>query len=84
MLLPNDLYENALFAPAVELAVEDLLPRPKVEISVTDGDNYFPAHDLAFEVRIAVVLTSTIVTVMVYRFVRGKLLKPISVVLVKP
>ena len=63
MLLPDDLYQHALFAPAIELAVEDLLPRSKVEISVSDGNNHLPAHDLAFQMGIAVVLTGSIVTV---------------------
>ena len=84
MLLTDDLYEHTFFAPAIELSIEDLLPRPKVEIPVTDGDNHLPAHDLAFEVCITVILAGTIVAVMRDRFVGGKPFKPVLVVLVEP
>jgi hypothetical protein len=83
MLLPDDLDEHALFAPAIELAVEDLLPRSKVEISVSDGDNHLPAHNLAFQMGIAVVLTGAIMAVMGYRLMGGKVLKPVFIVLVE-
>ena len=84
MLLADNLYEHALFAPPVELAVEDLLPRSKVEISVSYGDHHLPSHDLAFKVCIAVVLTGAIVAVIIDGFVGGKLFKPVLVVLVEP
>jgi hypothetical protein len=64
MLLADDLDEYAFFASAVELAVEDLFPRSKVEIPLSDGDNHLPAHDLSLEVCIAVILTGAIVAVM--------------------
>ncbi len=56
VLFADDLDQDALAAAAVELAVEDLLPRAEVELAIGDGDHHFPAHDLALEVGVGVVL----------------------------
>src|SRR5437868_4992702 len=42
--LPNDLDEHALRAAAVELAVENLLPRAKVEFAATKGKAWRNLH----------------------------------------
>jgi hypothetical protein len=83
-LFTDDLYEHAFFAPPVELTVEDLFPRPKVEIAISNGDHHLASHDLALQVGVSVVLTGAIVAVMGDGFMRGKLLKPVLVVLVEP
>ena len=46
-LLPDDLDQHPLRPVAVELAVEDLLPRPEVELPLRDRDDHLAAHDLA-------------------------------------
>src|SRR3974390_1537079 len=51
----DDFHQHALLAPAVELAVEDLFPRAEVEFAGGDGDDDFPAHDLALPVGVGVV-----------------------------
>ena len=40
-------------------------------------------HDLAFEVRVAVVFAGSVVQVLAYRFVRREFFKPLIVVLVQ-
>ena len=54
-LLPDYLHQHSLAPPAVELAVEDLLPRPEIEMSFRDRHHYLPAHDLPFHVSVCVV-----------------------------
>src|SRR5688572_5381665 len=63
--LADDLDEDALRPPAVELAVENLLPRAEVETAIRDGDDDLAAHDLPLVVRVAVVLAGAVVVVLV-------------------
>ncbi len=77
-LFPDDLDEDALPAPTVELAVEDLLPRAKVELSVRDRHHHLTAHDLALQVRVAVVLPGAVMAVAGDRFMRGQSFEPAS------
>src|SRR5262245_60341437 len=63
--LPDDLDQHPLRAVAVELAVENLLPRPEVEFPLRDGDHNFPAHDLPLQVGVGVVLAGAVVVVVV-------------------
>ena len=56
MLLADDLDEDALLAPAVELAVEDLLPGPEVQLSRGHRNHHFTAHDLTLNMRVGIVL----------------------------
>src|SRR3954471_9776868 len=60
---PDDLHEDALRPPSIELPVEDLLPRPEIELAVGDRHDHFPAHDLALEVGVGVVLARAVVVV---------------------
>src|SRR5262245_760047 len=52
LLLPDDLDQHPLGPVAVELAVEDLLPRPEVQLTLGNGDDDFAAHDLPLQVGI--------------------------------
>src|SRR5262245_57608847 len=61
--LPDDLDEHPLGAVAVELAVEDLLPGAEVELPPGDRHDDLPAHDLALEVGVGVVLAGAVVAV---------------------
>jgi hypothetical protein len=70
-LLTDNLDQHPLPTPAVELAVEYLLPRAKVEPPIRDCHDDLAAHDLPLEVGISIVLASAIVTVLADRFVWG-------------
>jgi hypothetical protein len=76
VLVSYNFDEHALFAPAVELAVEDLFPRTKVEFPVCNGNNRFTPHNLSLEMRITVVFTG-VVSVAAYGLVRRELPEPI-------
>jgi hypothetical protein len=60
---------SALPAAAVELPVENLLPGTEVEFARRSRDHDLPPHDLAFHMRIGVVL-SGLVAVARNRLVR--------------
>ncbi len=83
MLLADDFDEDSLLAPAVELAVEDLLPGPEVELSGGHRDDHFTAHHLTFDMRVSVVLACPVVMVLVDRFVRRQVLEPDLVVVMQ-
>src|SRR5205823_12668268 len=55
-LLADRLEQDALAPPAVELGVEDLLPRAEVEAAVGDREHDLVGHELALQVRVRVVL----------------------------
>lgn len=74
--VPNYFNEHT-FAPAtIEFAVENLLPRPKIQLPVCNGDHHFPAHDLPFQVRIGIVFARAIVIVMRNRRMGRQFLQP--------
>lgn len=79
--LADDLHQHALAPPAVELAVEDLLPRPEVELALGDGDYDFPAHDLAFHVGVGVILAGAVVVILSRGRMRGEFLEPDLIVM---
>ena len=83
MLLADDLDEDALLAPAVELAVEDLLPSSEVQLSRGHRNDHFAAHDLTPNMRVGVVLACSVVMVMVDGFVRRQVLQPDLVVVMQ-
>src|SRR3954453_3277209 len=62
--LPNHLDDHPLGAPAVELAVEDLLPRPQVEPAVGDRHDHLVVDEQVLQVRVAVVLAAAVVAVV--------------------
>jgi len=62
-LFSYDLYENALASSSVELPVKNALPWPEIHFPFRHRHNNFPAHDLAFEVGVPVVLACQIMPV---------------------
>src|SRR5258705_1622644 len=81
---PDDLDQHALLAAAVELAVEDLLPRAEVELAAGDRHDRLAPHDLALVVRVGVVLARPVVMVALRAGIeRRQLLEPALVVLVE-
>ncbi len=75
-LFANDFHENTFSAAAVEFAVEDLFPGSEVELSFGDRDDDFPSHDLAFHVRVGIVLAGAIVMILRRRRVGREFLQP--------
>ena len=76
MLLADDLHEHPLRPAAVELAVEDLLPRAEVELPLRDRDHDLAAHHLPLHVGVGVVLAGAVVVVDVRIGIeRGELLE---------
>ena len=70
-------------APAIEFAIENLLPWAEVELAVGDRDDDLAAHDLAFHMGIGVVFAGSIVVVARDRLVRRQLFKPDLVVVMQ-
>ena len=66
------IHPHSLVALAVELAVEDLLPRTEVELALGDRDDDFAAHDLALHVRVGVVFAGAVVRVALRRRVERR------------
>ena len=84
MLFPDHLDQHPLRPVAVELAVEDLLPRAEVELALGDRDDDLAAHDLPLQVGVGVVLAGAVVVVVVRVGVeRGELLQPDAEVVVQ-
>ena len=65
--LTDNFHQHALFASPIE---------PKVELSIGDRDDDLAAHDLAFEMRVGVVLASSVVLVLADRLVWSQPFKP--------
>src|SRR3974377_1642862 len=82
-LFPDDLYLVPLSAPAVDLAVEDLFPRPEIELSIRDRNYHLAPHDLSLVVGITVLLPRTVVMIALRTGVKGgQFLAPARVLLV--
>ena len=58
MLLPNDLDQHPLRPIPIELAAENLLPRPEVEFPLGKRHD-LPAHELPLQVGVGVVLAGS-------------------------
>ena len=82
-LFPDDLHQRAFSAAAVELAVENLLPRAEVEFAFGDGDDDLAAHDLALEVGVGVIFAGAIVPVGAGRRVRRQFFQPDVVIVME-
>src|SRR3954452_14598775 len=63
-LLPQHLDDQPLRPAAVELGVEDLLPRAEVEAALGDRDDRLVVDEQVLEVGVAVVLAARVVTVV--------------------
>jgi hypothetical protein len=50
---------------SVELSVEDLPPRAKVELAARHGDDGLATHDRALQVRVGIVLVTVVVVLVV-------------------
>src|SRR6267142_4819781 len=63
LLLSNYLHQYALSSTAIKLAIEDLLPWAKVQLTVRNSNNHFAPHHLSLDMSIAIVLAREIVMV---------------------
>src|ERR1051325_7487143 len=70
--LTNNLHQHSLLAAPVELAVEDLLPRPEIELAFAHRDHHLATHHLALHVRVGIVLASPVVHILRDRLERGQ------------
>ena len=80
-LLPDNLDQHSFLPSPIELAVKDLLPRPKIQFTVRDRDNDLASHHLPLDMRVRIVLARIVVPILVDRFVRNEPLEKIVVVL---
>src|SRR3954454_5827257 len=97
-LIPYHLDHQPLRAPSVELAVEDRLPRPEVELSLGDRQDDLVVDQEVLEMGIAVVLAAAVMPLvagvgkqLARHIVRGllpargsALVEPLERVLLKP
>ncbi len=74
---PDQLHQNPFSAPPIKLTVKNLFPGPKIETPLRDRDHDLAAHDLTFEVRIAIVLPGLIVAIPTERLMGGKFFQPV-------
>ncbi len=74
------LYQNPLFAPAIELTVEYLFPRPEVEPAVSNRRNDLAAHDRPLQVGVSVIFSCQVVPVLLFS-IWSKLFKPSAEIL---
>ncbi len=83
LLLSDNFNQNPLPSPPVKLTVEDLFPGAKVQMSVRDGHDDFPPHDLPFQMGIPVILTRSVMSVPRDGIVGGDILQPFLIVLMQ-
>ena len=80
-LFPDDFDQHPFPSSPVEFTVEYLFPGAEVEFALGDGNNNLAPHDLAFQMRIGIVLTRAVVVVLRGWFMRGELFQPHIVVM---
>jgi hypothetical protein len=83
-LLPDDFNQDPLSPAAVKLPIKDLLPGAKVQLPLGDRRYNFPPHHLPFQVGVAILFPRPVVPIAGNGFVRGQLLEPFIIVLMKP
>src|SRR5438067_965977 len=80
VLLPDNFNQDAFSAAAVKFAVEDLLPRSKVQSALGNGDHYFPAHDLTFQMRVGIIFPGSVMVIGINGLVRRQLFQPAFII----
>ena len=72
ILFSNNFYQDPFLSSSVKFPVKDLLPGAEIEFPPRDGHHHLPAHDLAFQVGIAVILPGPVMEILADRFVGGE------------
>jgi len=80
LLLSNNFYQDPFLSSPVKLPVKNLLPGAEVEFSPSDGHHHLPAHDLAFQVGVAVILPGPIMEILADGFVGGQFFQPLVII----
>jgi len=81
--LADNLDQHPLAPSAVELSIEDFLPRAEVEFPARYRDYHLASHHLALEVRVPIVLSRPVVEVLRDRIVRCEPFQPTLIVIVE-
>src|SRR3989304_6655832 len=63
-LFADDLHHHPLAASAVELSVEDLLPRPQIESPLSHRQHHLVVDEGALEMGVAIILAGAVVLVV--------------------
>ena len=71
--LSDNFCQDTLSSPPIELAIEDLFPRPKIEFYIFHNDNDFVSHHLVLEMRFGIVFAGVVVAILADEFMRFKL-----------
>lgn len=84
ILFADDFYQDAFFTPAVEFPVKELFPCAKIKLAVCHRHDHFAPHHLALHVRVRVVFTGVVMTILIDRFVGGEPFQPFFIIVVQP
>ena len=82
--LPDELYQHPLLTPSVEFPVENLFPRPEIKLAICDRNHDLASHDLPFQMGVPIILPCPVMPIPRDRFMRGKLLQPVVIILMEP
>ena len=80
LLFSNNFHQYPFLSSSVKLPVKNLLPGAEIEFTPGDGHHHLPAHDLAFQVGVAVVLPGPIMEILTDRFVGGQFFQPLVII----
>src|SRR4030095_4663767 len=83
MSITDDFHEHPLPPLSIELAVENLLPRPEIELAIGNRNHNFPTHDRSFKVGVRVVF-GAVVAVLAVGFLGREFLQPDLEIVVQP
>jgi CBS domain-containing protein len=70
-LVTNNFNENSFFSSAIKFSVKNLLPRSKIQMTISHRDDHFSAHDLSLHMRIRIIFAGIVMTISTHRLVRG-------------
>jgi len=82
-LFPDYFYKHPFPAFTVKLAVKDLLPGTKIELTVCNCYNSFTTHQSSFYVSVGIIL-ETIVLILGIGFFRSKFFEPYLEIVMQP
>lgn len=61
--LTYNLHEYSLASTPIELTVENLLPRPKIQLALGNRHDHLAPHQLALDMGVAIVLSGFVVPI---------------------
>src|SRR5437762_14165059 len=69
-LLANNFHQRSFSSSAVEFAIEDLLPRPEIQLPFANRHDNFATHNLALQMRVGIIYPGTMRSVRACRLLR--------------